>query len=171
MANIINLTCPKCGGKLQITNDIDHFSCGYCGNELIIQRSGGAITVAPIVEGLKEVKVGVDKTASELAIKRLEGEIAYLFAQRANVATHSSCVILIGVIGFFFLFSSILAFLFGLSDGGVASLLVALLVLAPTVYLYNNENQKFTKNVVPIDRAIAEKVKELEKHRANVRVK
>jgi primosomal protein N' len=71
MADIINLTCPSCGGKLQISSDVNRFSCGYCGNEQIVVRSGGAITIAPVVEGLKEVKSGVDKTASELAIKRI----------------------------------------------------------------------------------------------------
>ena len=77
MPDFINLTCPSCGGKLQITSDIDRFACGHCGNELIVRRSGGAITVEPVVEGLRKVQAGVDKTASELAIVRLEGEIAH----------------------------------------------------------------------------------------------
>lgn len=73
--SLITLTCPSCGGKLQITNDIERFSCGHCGNEHVVRRSGNAISLAPIVHGLKEVKVGVDKTASELAIKRIPQEI------------------------------------------------------------------------------------------------
>ena len=68
--------------NLQRTIDIDRFSFGYCGNELIVKRSGGAITVAPIIQGLKGVKQGVDKTASELAITRLEGEIYSLTQQK-----------------------------------------------------------------------------------------
>ncbi|MFL7795121.1 MAG: hypothetical protein AB8I69_23480 [Anaerolineae bacterium] len=27
----ITLTCPSCGGKLQVTNDIDRFACTHCG--------------------------------------------------------------------------------------------------------------------------------------------
>lgn len=71
MSDYINLTCPSCGGKLQITNDVDRFACGYCGHELIVKRGGGIISLSPMVEELKEVKTGVDKTASELTIVRI----------------------------------------------------------------------------------------------------
>jgi ribosomal protein S27AE len=75
MADHITLTCPSCGGKLQITNDIERFACGHCGNEHIVRRGSGIILLAPVVEGLQRVQTGVDKTASELAIKRLKDEI------------------------------------------------------------------------------------------------
>jgi hypothetical protein len=78
MSDFVTLTCPSCGGKLQITNDIDRFACGHCGNEHVVKRSGGIVALAPVVEGLAKVQVGVDKTASELAIARLEREIADL---------------------------------------------------------------------------------------------
>jgi len=76
--NIINLTCPSCGGKLQINNDIDRFACGYCGNEQMVVRSGGTISLAPVIDEIRQVSRGVDKTASELAIARLDREIAEL---------------------------------------------------------------------------------------------
>jgi hypothetical protein len=72
------MTCPNCGGKLQITIDMDRFACGYCGTEHIVRRSGGTISLAPVVEGLKNVQKGVDKTASELAIVRLKEKIKEL---------------------------------------------------------------------------------------------
>ncbi|MDP1714155.1 MAG: hypothetical protein Q8L41_05360 [Anaerolineales bacterium] len=75
MAEFVTLTCPSCGGKLQITNDIEQFVCGYCGSEHIVRRGGGIIALAPVIEGIKKVQIGTDKTASELAIKRLEKEI------------------------------------------------------------------------------------------------
>jgi predicted RNA-binding Zn-ribbon protein involved in translation (DUF1610 family) len=74
----ITLSCPSCGGKLQITNDMDRFACGHCGNEHIVRRSGGTISLTPVVEGLRKVQNGVDKTASELAIIRLKQEIEKL---------------------------------------------------------------------------------------------
>jgi DNA-directed RNA polymerase subunit RPC12/RpoP len=74
--NFITLTCPTCGGKLQITDDIERFACAHCGNEHIVKRGGGVITLAPVTESLNHIKVGVDKTASELAIKRVKEEIA-----------------------------------------------------------------------------------------------
>src|SRR4030042_2633871 len=75
MTIIYSLTCPACGGKLQITSDIDRFACEHCGNKHIVQRSGGIVTLSPLIEGLKNVQAGVDKTASELAIIRLKKEI------------------------------------------------------------------------------------------------
>ena len=75
VSDIVTLTCPSCGGKLEITSDLDRFACGHCGNEHIVKRSGGTVSISPVVEGLSKVQEGVDKTASELAIKRLNNEI------------------------------------------------------------------------------------------------
>lgn len=75
MSDFISLSCPSCGSKLQITNQTEQFLCASCGNEYLVNRRGGIIALEPVVKGLKEVKVGVDKTASELAIKRLKQEI------------------------------------------------------------------------------------------------
>ena len=75
MAEYISLRCSSCGNKLQIKKEIERFSCSSCGNEYIVNRGGGIVSLAPVVEGLREIKVGVDKTASELAIKRLKYEI------------------------------------------------------------------------------------------------
>jgi ribosomal protein S27AE len=74
----LSLTCPTCGGKLQITNNIERFACGYCGNEHLVRRSGGIVTIEPVIEGLKKIQEGTDKTASELAIRRLQEEISNL---------------------------------------------------------------------------------------------
>jgi len=81
----INLSCPSCGGKLQITNDLDRFACGYCGREHIVIRSGGIVSLSPVVDSLKGIKVGVDRTASELAIIRLEQEISVLLHEASLI--------------------------------------------------------------------------------------
>jgi len=78
MTAFVTLSCPSCGSKLQVTNDLDRFACGACGNEHVVRRTGGIVSLAPVVEGLLEVKISVDKTASELAIPRLEKEIGQL---------------------------------------------------------------------------------------------
>jgi hypothetical protein len=78
MPDFITLSCPSCGHKLQITSDIDRFACAACGNEHIVNRSGGIVTLKPVIEGITKVQIGVDKTASELAINRLERELAEL---------------------------------------------------------------------------------------------
>lgn len=75
MPDFVTLTCPSCSGKLEITNDVDRFACAHCGNEHIVRRSGGIVSLTPAIKTLKQVQASVDKTASELAIQRLEREI------------------------------------------------------------------------------------------------
>jgi predicted RNA-binding Zn-ribbon protein involved in translation (DUF1610 family) len=33
MAEFITLSCPSCGGKLQVSEDLDQFACAHCGTE------------------------------------------------------------------------------------------------------------------------------------------
>ncbi len=85
MSDVFVLTCASCGGKLQITTEIDRFACAYCGTEQIVKRSGGTVSLVPVIAGIKRVQAGVDKTASELAIVRLIKEIDELTQQKANL--------------------------------------------------------------------------------------
>jgi len=85
MADFFALTCPNCGGKLQITNDIERFSCGHCGVEHIVKRGGGIVSIAPIVNGIKRMQTGIDKTAAELSLVRLAKEIEDLKLQKETL--------------------------------------------------------------------------------------
>jgi hypothetical protein len=78
MTEFVSLTCPSCGGKLQITGDIEQFACGYCGTEYVVKRGVGIVSLAPGVEELKRIQIGTDKMASELAIPRLRAELEEL---------------------------------------------------------------------------------------------
>jgi len=78
MSDFITLECPSCGGPLRIAGDIDHFACAYCGNEHVVRRSGSVVSLKP-VERLPQ------EDASELAIRRLEGEIHNLESEIADV--------------------------------------------------------------------------------------
>lgn len=84
-SDFITLACPKCGGKLEITPDMDRFECRYCGNEHIVKRNGYDISLTPVVEGIKRVEQkfdhvlsGSDRMAAEQTITRLKDEIANL---------------------------------------------------------------------------------------------
>src|SRR5271168_5637557 len=37
----INLNCVNCGGKLDVYDDMERFTCGYCRTEIVVQRRGG----------------------------------------------------------------------------------------------------------------------------------
>ncbi|MCX6055878.1 MAG: zinc ribbon domain-containing protein [Chloroflexi bacterium] len=78
MSIFVTLTCPSCGAKLQIGNELERFACAHCGNEHMVKREGGLISIIPILEHLQKVELSVDKTASELAIQRIKEEGAKL---------------------------------------------------------------------------------------------
>lgn len=86
MPDLISLSCPSCGGLLQITEDIDRFACAHCGTEQLVRRAGGVVSLKPIVECISQVRIGVDKTAAELAIRRLTEENGALELQRSQIA-------------------------------------------------------------------------------------
>jgi len=167
MADVFSLTCPSCGGKLQITKDIERFACGHCGNEHIVKRSGGVLSLAPVVEGLRKVRVGVDKTASELAIRRLSEEIQQLQLQRTAIERTSNAKIWDGRI-----FGSILGILAGLvagaiaDDGLVFGLVFLIVASAGTIWGYIRQRQENSEKFGWIDNEIYLRTREFRKHRA-----
>ena len=68
-----HLVLPNVRAKLEVTSDLERFACRYCGHEHMVRRAGGVVSLLAVTEGLKQVQVGVDKTAAELAIRRLKG--------------------------------------------------------------------------------------------------
>ena len=78
MPDFVILTCPSCGAKLEITKDIKRFACGFCGNEHVVKRGGGIISIIPIADDTEDIKKGVNKTASDLSILRIKKEIEEL---------------------------------------------------------------------------------------------
>jgi DNA-directed RNA polymerase subunit RPC12/RpoP len=76
MSAILTLKCPDCGASLEISPDMDSFACGYCGSQQIVQRRGGTVSLKLVTDAIAKVQAGTDRTASELALQRLEKEIA-----------------------------------------------------------------------------------------------
>ena len=86
LSPIVTLSCPKCGGKLQITSDLDCFACAYCGQEHIVQRGGGIVSLNPVVERLDALQStsqqiltttiqgtgATQKVAAEIALERIK---------------------------------------------------------------------------------------------------
>jgi DNA-directed RNA polymerase subunit RPC12/RpoP len=85
MPDFITLSCPSCGAKLEITQDVNRFACSHCGREHIVKRSGGIVSLSPVVDAINQVKTGVDKTAAELALERIPKEIEVLIAEKNSL--------------------------------------------------------------------------------------
>jgi hypothetical protein len=102
--DFITLSCPSCGAKLKITNDIDRFACSFCGNEHIVKRDGGVIVLKPIMDRLDKIDSSTDRTASELAINRLKEEIKELektYQDSINKKNKIETNLIVAIIAFF----------------------------------------------------------------------
>lgn len=73
--HFIPLSCKYCGANLQVYDDMEYFACGHCGTALIVQRRGGTVNLRGVTQAIQKVQVGTDKTAAELALVRLNGEL------------------------------------------------------------------------------------------------
>jgi Flp pilus assembly protein TadB len=169
MADFVTLSCPNCGGKLQVTPDLERFACAYCGHEHVVRRGGGIVSLSPVVEGLQQVRAGVDKTSSELAIRRLREEISALERRRLARPTQPSTE------GDWGLALAVLV----LVSGGIAVLGISLVLgvgvlvaaLAVVLYLDTKRKQRTARaqemeaRNAEIDVQIAAKTVELDRHR------
>ena len=54
---------------------METFACGYCGASQIVERHGGTVSLKLVNDAIQKVQQGTDKTAAELAIKRLTKDL------------------------------------------------------------------------------------------------
>lgn len=83
---ILSLKCPSCGGPLDVSEEQCRFSCAYCGSEQVVIRRGGTVTLKLIGDAIAKVQIGTDRTAAELAISRLRGDLNALQTERQQQA-------------------------------------------------------------------------------------
>lgn len=75
MTKTYALKCPSCGADLKVGEDLTTFACAYCGNNVMVEKDEGIISLR-LTDAIAQVQRGTDKTAAELAIVRLNKEIA-----------------------------------------------------------------------------------------------
>jgi ribosomal protein S27AE len=77
------LKCPNCGAKLNVAKSLDVFACSYCGASIKLAQSGGVVALELLAGQLAGVRRGTDKTAAELALRRLKEKGAELDRESA----------------------------------------------------------------------------------------
>jgi hypothetical protein len=87
-ARIFALQCPSCGAGLSVASSLDVFSCSYCGATIKLAQSGGTVALELLGRQLAGVQRGTDKTAAELALRRLSDELAVLNAEADQLNRH-----------------------------------------------------------------------------------
>jgi ribosomal protein S27E len=96
--HFVNLNCANCGAKLDVYDDLDRFSCSFCGTELVAQRRGGTVALRAVTEAISKVQVGTDKTAAELAITRYEKELQMVRSHWTKAAPYT----ILGILAFLY---------------------------------------------------------------------
>lgn len=74
-ADFISLSCPNCGGTLQVTEEKARYVCPHCGQEHLLRVRAG---LEPALEKLQGVQQGVERAADELALQRLGDDMERL---------------------------------------------------------------------------------------------
>ena len=75
MDKAIAMRCPNCGAALEITSDLETFSCAYCGSTIKVTRHGGTVSLKQLEQAINGIKTSTDRIAAELALKRLGDEL------------------------------------------------------------------------------------------------
>jgi predicted RNA-binding Zn-ribbon protein involved in translation (DUF1610 family) len=107
--DFITLSCPNCGGKLNITTDVNRFACQFCGHEHIVRRNDGMVSLEPVMKeinaNLNLVGVGVsklgfssEKQVAEQTIARLKGEIAEIDKVLASNMDGNQTAMILGIV-------------------------------------------------------------------------
>jgi predicted RNA-binding Zn-ribbon protein involved in translation (DUF1610 family) len=69
MRNLITLTCPSCGGRLEVTNNTEQYVCVHCGNAHIVDPGVRAESLEKEVEQIR-LKVDIRHAEEDLKILR-----------------------------------------------------------------------------------------------------
>lgn len=163
MLDVITLTCPNCGGKLQVSKDLERFACGYCGNEHVVKRSGGLVSLAPVVDSLVKIEAGVDKTASELAIRRLREDVSNLNKKLDSINERYTSKVIYGII--IAIVGGLAAFSIFFDSGfGVLAFGIMCLIIGGSMI---NNGMKRTSEERKLEQTLKERKAEL-KHHQNI---
>lgn len=54
MADLIKLSCPSCGSRLDAGEKANNFVCAQCGNRYLFKQDGNSISLVPILEKMQK---------------------------------------------------------------------------------------------------------------------
>src|SRR5688500_15790452 len=144
MLQSISLKCPGCGSNLEITTDMDRFACGYCGASQLVERRGGTVSLRLVTDAIKLVQAGTDKTAAELALKRLSGDLQNVEFEFRQLQYQLAAALRANQKVFTWLWIGAIVFCFFIGAGGSPASYVALVLgvggTVAVLYFLNQRN-------------------------------
>ncbi|HUK89476.1 MAG TPA: hypothetical protein VLZ81_03680 [Blastocatellia bacterium] len=178
-ATVLTLTCPNCGANLQIAADLETFACAYCGSRHMVQRSGGTVSLKMLSDVINRIQSGTDRTAAEMAIQRLQKEIAALQFRRGQVVNNHQ--LRAGAAGLQTLFRAgicglLVAIVVGAATQNGAIAVVAFMMVSSCAGFLDQRHRKdidakMAAELRQVDLQIAARIEELRQHRSTVVLK
>jgi predicted RNA-binding Zn-ribbon protein involved in translation (DUF1610 family) len=84
-SSVVALKCPGCGAALQVDQQAETHACRYCGVTLRVDHAQGAISLRLVADAVASVQRGTDRTAAELAIRRLSEDLKGLEREQTQL--------------------------------------------------------------------------------------
>lgn len=83
---LVTLQCPTCGAKLQLGPEINRFACMHCGNEHIVRRGSGYVSIEPVMQELRQVNsnLGQVQAADTAIAQHVAGTSQAVLAAQEN---------------------------------------------------------------------------------------
>jgi DNA-directed RNA polymerase subunit RPC12/RpoP len=85
MSDFISMTCPSCGGHIQIENNLQKFFCNHCGTELLLKQDAEGILTPIKARDLQASAKLKEIQFSMTAMELLKSQIAELENQIKNI--------------------------------------------------------------------------------------
>lgn len=146
---LLKLSCANCSAPLEIGENLKRFACSYCGTEQIVERSGGIVWLRKVETAIRAVQKGTDRTAAELALVRLDRELADAQESKAalihsadekpgKARAYRTVVFLLSLVAGIFLFPIFLVIAFGEKLHGGHYFFWALAAIAGPIAVYQS---------------------------------
>jgi DNA-directed RNA polymerase subunit RPC12/RpoP len=154
--------CAGCGARLSITPDLDQITCVYCGVTQVVRRNQGVIGLKRVEGAISRVQSGTDRTALELAIRRIKDDLGDARKKKADfdktledfgqgVISKLIGAIVVGLTALLLLICSIWTYA-----------IFSLLITGFLVWYWHQSNQSHTTMIRYSTRVLNKKVSDLE---------
>ena len=88
------LNCSQCGGRLEVTEDIELFKCEYCGMPYMVERSGGTVQIIELRQRLGALEEGVS------ALSEIDSIVAQREQLEAELSSGGVPALPLAILGF-----------------------------------------------------------------------
>lgn len=184
MGDFIHLSCIQCGGQLSHNKETDEYECENCSSKYLLKKTDKGIEIEKIIRSVSNLPNDIKKNNAELAITRLEKEIAILNHEKAQInanlaalgtATCSVIALPVLIIGAVLSSASFCVILLLIGAIGtsikenpipwIIGVVVFIFIIVIIIWIQRAPRRKMKARLIEIDDQINKRVWEIMEHR------